>query len=120
MCMTAPRSDILFGQISVRGINIDWQARCAHYHGPTDIIAIKMKCCRNYYACKDCHAELENHSIEVWPVSEWGEKAILCGACRGEMSISEYLQCEYQCVNCGAGFNPKCQQHNHYYFAPRL
>jgi uncharacterized CHY-type Zn-finger protein len=28
----------------VRGINLDPQTRCEHYHGPTDIIAIKMKC----------------------------------------------------------------------------
>src|SRR5215475_9988051 len=50
-------SDALLGQIRVRGINLDSQTRCAHYHGPTDIIAFKLKCCRQYYACKDCHAE---------------------------------------------------------------
>jgi len=106
--------------VQVLGIDLDSQTRCAHYHGPTDIIAVKMKCCGHYYACKDCHAELASHSIEVWPVSEWGEKAILCGVCRAEMSIGDYLQCEYQCVHCGARFNPKCQQHHHYYFAPKL
>src|SRR5215472_17240549 len=93
-------SDRLLGQIRVRGINIDSQTRCAHYHGPTDIISIKMRCCGHYFACKDCHEELARHCIEVWPVSEWEEKAIPCGICLTEMSITEYLQCEYQCVNC--------------------
>jgi len=106
--------------LQVRGTGLDSQTRCAHYHGPSDIVAIKMRCCRHYYACKDCHRELEDHSIEVWPAPEWGEKAILCGACRAEMSISDYLQCDYQCPNCGARFNPKCQQHHHYYFAVEL
>ena len=39
----------------VLGVNLDPQTRCEHYHGPTDIIAIKMKCCGRYYACKECH-----------------------------------------------------------------
>ena len=47
----------------VRGVELDAQTRCGHYHGSTDIIAIKMKCCGEYYACKDCHIELAGHSI---------------------------------------------------------
>ena len=65
----------------VRGVNLDPQTRCEHYHGPTDIIAIKMKCCGVYYACKDCHNALADHQIEVWPEREWDQPAILCGAC---------------------------------------
>jgi len=65
----------------VYGINVDQQTRCAHYRKPTDIIAIKMKCCGVYYACKDCHEALSGHPIEVWPRAEWDERAILCGAC---------------------------------------
>ncbi|HEY6386383.1 MAG TPA: CHY zinc finger protein [Candidatus Acidoferrum sp.] len=42
----------------VLGLNLDPQTRCAHYHGPSDIISIKMKCCGIYYACKDCHEAL--------------------------------------------------------------
>ena len=49
----------------VRGVNLDAQTRCAHFHGSTDIIAIKMKCCGEYYACKDCHIALAGHQIEV-------------------------------------------------------
>jgi uncharacterized CHY-type Zn-finger protein len=104
----------------VRGVNLDAQTRCAHYHGPTDIIAIKMKCCGEYYACKDCHMASTDHPIEVWPEAEWGEKAILCGACRTELTILEYLGGGYRCVRCGAQFNPKCESHYHYYFATNL
>jgi uncharacterized CHY-type Zn-finger protein len=100
----------------IRGINLDPQTRCAHYHGPTDIISIRMKCCGEYYACKDCHDELADHPIEVWPAAEWNEKAILCGACRSEMTIRKYLESDYRCGACGAQFNPKCKHHYHYYF----
>ena len=47
----------------LRGVNLDPQTRCEHYHGPTDIIAIKMKCCGVYYACKDCHVALADHPM---------------------------------------------------------
>ena len=74
---------------AVRGVNLDPQTRCAHYHGPTDIIAIKIKCCGVYYACKDCHSALADHTIEVWPETEWDEPAILCGACGTELTIRQ-------------------------------
>jgi len=101
----------------VRGLDLDPQTRCSHYHGPSDIIAIKMKCCGIYYACRDCHEALAGHPIEVWPESEWGQKAILCGACRAELAISQYLQCGFQCPVCRAAFNPGCRNHYHFYFA---
>jgi uncharacterized CHY-type Zn-finger protein len=37
----------------VHGIDLDAQTRCIHYRKQSDIIAIKMKCCGVYYACKD-------------------------------------------------------------------
>lgn len=104
-------------QIEVRGLDLDAQTRCTHYHGQTDIIAIKMYCCGVYYACKDCHDELADHKIKVWPKSEWNEKAILCGVCRTELCIRDYLQGGYVCSACGANFNPKCQSHRDHYFA---
>jgi uncharacterized CHY-type Zn-finger protein len=39
----------------IRGIELDAQTCCAHWYSPRDIVAIKMKCCGVYYACKDCH-----------------------------------------------------------------
>lgn len=101
----------------VRGVDLDSQSRCKHYHGPTDVIAIKVKCCGVYYACKDCHSELANHPLEVWQETEWNEKAILCGVCRSELTIHDYLQSGYRCLVCGAEFNPNCRNHYQYYFA---
>ena len=100
----------------VHGVNLDSQTRCRHYHGPTDIIAIKMKCCGLYYACKDCHEMLADHPVALWPESEWSEQAILCGACGETLTILQYLQSELRCAACSAQFNPKCRNHYHLYF----
>src|SRR3984885_8988983 len=100
----------------VRGINLDSQTRCQHYHGPSDIIAIKMKCCGVYYACKDCHATLAGHPIEVWPKREWNQHAILCGACGVELTVHEYMASDFRCPSCRAPFNPGCRNHHHLYF----
>jgi uncharacterized CHY-type Zn-finger protein len=100
----------------VRGVNLDPQSRCEHYSGPTDIVAIKMKCCSVYYARKDCHAVLTDHQIEVWPESEWSQKAILCGACGTELTIRQYMQSESSCPFCGERFNPRCRNHYSHYF----
>jgi uncharacterized CHY-type Zn-finger protein len=101
----------------VRGLNLDPQTRCLHYHSPLDIIAIKMKCCATYYACKDCHDALANHPLEPWPPSDWHTQAILCGSCRAQLTIAAYLECNSVCPNCRAAFNPRCRNHYHFYFA---
>jgi uncharacterized CHY-type Zn-finger protein len=101
---------------SVHGLNLDLQTRCEHYHGPTDIIAIKMKCCGLYYACKDCHLALADHPIAVWPESEWNQRAILCGACGATLTILQYMKGDSRCPDCGAPFNPGCRSHHHLYF----
>jgi uncharacterized CHY-type Zn-finger protein len=110
------------GSPEVRGVNVDPQTRCVHYYSAVDVIAIKMKCCGVYYACKDCHAALAGHDIQVWPESEWLQKAVLCGCCRTELSINEYMASEHRCPACGAEFNPGCKKHYRFYFevhAPR-
>ncbi|MFC5863539.1 CHY zinc finger protein [Acidicapsa dinghuensis] len=101
----------------VQGIDLDAQTRCAHYRSPLDIIAIKMKCCGVYYACKDCHEALAGHSVETWPQSEWTQPAVLCGVCGEELSIEQYMASGYECPACGAAFNPGCRNHYHFYFA---
>ncbi len=103
----------------VRGIGLDPQTRCAHYHSPLDIVAVRMKCCGAYYACKDCHEALADHAVEVWPRSEWNRPAILCGACGAELTIAAYLACASRCPACGAAFNPGCARHAHDYFEVR-
>jgi uncharacterized CHY-type Zn-finger protein len=100
----------------VMGIDLDPETRCAHYHSSLDIIAIKMKCCGIYYACKDCHDALADHAIQVWPGSEWNQAAVLCGACRTELSVTQYLSCSEQCPHCSSPFNPGCRNHYHFYF----
>ncbi len=104
----------------VRGIGLDKQTRCAHYRTDLDILAIRMKCCGVYYACKDCHEVLAGHPIEVWPQAEWTERAVLCGACAYEMTIDHYMTSGYTCPNCGASFNPGCRKHYQFYFASAI
>jgi uncharacterized CHY-type Zn-finger protein len=100
----------------VRGLNLDPQTRCQHYHGTHDIVAIKLKCCGTYYACKDCHEALAGHRITVWPESEWDQQAVLCGVCGAMLTILQYMQRDSHCPACRAHFNPKCRNHYHFYF----
>jgi uncharacterized CHY-type Zn-finger protein len=102
---------------TVHGLELDAQTRCAHWKSPLDIIALKMKCCGAYYACRDCHDALAGHAAEVWALGEFDTRAVLCGACGHELTVSEYLACESRCPQCGAGFNPGCHKHRHLYFA---
>lgn len=81
------------------------------------MIAIKMKCCGAYYACKECHEALADHPIEVWPRDAWDEPAVLCGVCGGELTIELYMSSGNRCPNCGTAFNPGCRNHYHFYFA---
>ncbi|WP_158945474.1 CHY zinc finger protein [Granulicella sp. S190] len=100
----------------VRGVELDAQTRCLHYRSALDIIAIKMMCCGIYYACKDCHEELADHPIKVWPKERWDCEAVLCGSCGAELSIAEYMETGYKCPVCSAAFNPGCRNHYHFYF----
>jgi uncharacterized CHY-type Zn-finger protein len=102
--------------VEVRGVDLDGETRCAHWRSATDVIAIKMKCCGVYYACKDCHDALADHAAAVWPRAEWGEHAVLCGVCGCELSVRQYFDCGNVCPSCGAGFIPACRNHYHFYF----
>ena len=102
--------------IPVKGSIIDDETRCIHYHSDLDIIAIKFKCCNTYYSCFKCHEEKAGHLSQTWKKEEWSTKAILCGACKTELSILQYLGCSYECPACGEMFNPGCKNHNHLYF----
>jgi len=102
----------------VMGLDLDSQTRCAHYRSPLDIIAIKMKCCGAYFACRECHDALADHPGEVWPRAAWDQKAVLCGACGSELTIEQYMNCFNQCPHCASPFNPGCRNHYHFYFEP--
>ncbi len=101
---------------TVHGVHLDDETRCLHYNSPIDIIAIKMACCDTYYACKGCHEALANHDIQVWPRTTWDTPAILCGVCKSELTIAEYMQSNNICPNCASAFNPVCRNHYHFYF----
>jgi uncharacterized CHY-type Zn-finger protein len=97
-------------------MQIDNETRCSHYHSELDIIAIKFKCCDMYYPCYFCHQEDADHSPIKWDKNEFDSPAILCGRCKKELTINEYMQSNAICPNCTSNFNPKCTNHFHFYF----
>ncbi|KUJ22176.1 uncharacterized protein LY89DRAFT_395401 [Mollisia scopiformis] len=105
------------GTPAVHGLDVSDKTQCAHWHSAKDIIAIKHKCCGMYYACISCHEAIAEHENQVWPKKEQETtKAVLCGNCRRELNITEYLRCDNICPNCKATFNPGCRNHYHLYF----
>ncbi|WP_082023322.1 CHY zinc finger protein [Sporosarcina koreensis] len=100
----------------VVGEQVDEETRCQHYHSEVDRIAIKFFCCQTYYPCYECHGMHGCGHPAVWPASRFSEKAVLCGACRFELSVTEYLSCGSACPACSAPFNPGCSLHKHLYF----
>ncbi|MEP7144906.1 MAG: CHY zinc finger protein [Ferruginibacter sp.] len=104
------------GKIIISGKPIDDHTRCAHYHSLLDIIAIKFKCCDQYYPCYYCHQEVADHPAGLWKKNEYNTNAIFCGICFNEMSIAVYKDCNYQCPFCNSLFNPECVNHDHFYF----
>ncbi|GGK31863.1 hypothetical protein GCM10010965_25920 [Caldalkalibacillus thermarum] len=104
------------GKVWVYGEELDQHSRCRHYRTGRDIVAIKFPCCQQYWACYDCHTALSGHQAARWPQAKWDTTAILCGACGRELSIKDYLGCQFHCPACEAPFNPHCARHYHLYF----
>lgn len=104
------------GAPPVYGVDVSPLTQCAHWNSEKDIIAIKHKCCEQYYACISCHEALANHPPLVWPQHERHNKAVLCGRCRAELTVEEYMSCGNICPGCGAPFNPGCLKHYDLYF----
>ena len=102
---------------SVHGVNVRANTGCAHHHSPLDIVAIRFKCCNEYYSCFACHEALADHPRTLWLPSEYHEEAVLCGDCGHRLTISEYIGCESRCPRCLALFNPGCVDHRHLYFS---
>ncbi|MBG6213916.1 putative CHY-type Zn-finger protein [Cryobacterium sp. CAN_C3] len=105
---------------TVFGAVLDASTRCIHFHSERDIVAIKFACCLRYYPCSRCHDEAVRleptpHATRRWPLAQWSELAILCGACHRELSITEYRRAD-RCPRCTAEFNPGCRLHAHLYF----
>ena len=102
--------------LTIKGNVIDDQTRCIHWHSPVDIIAIKFKCCKEYYPCYECHKENAGHEAQIWLKEELDEKAILCGVCKSELTIREYFNSSNSCPCCKSLFNTNCSRHYHLYF----
>ncbi|WP_083249198.1 CHY zinc finger protein [Bacillus solimangrovi] len=102
--------------MKVKGLIIDDETRCKHYHTKEDIIAIKFYCCDTYYPCIKCHDECADHNHQVIPESKFNEEAILCGVCKSELTVDEYLNSKSTCPRCSSAFNRGCENHYHLYF----
>jgi uncharacterized CHY-type Zn-finger protein len=101
---------------TIQGVAVDPQTRCGHWNSPLDVVALKMRCCGEYYACRQCHDEVAGHPAKVWPKAEWDVPAVMCGVCGGELSVHAYMSSGDQCPACDAPFNPGCRKHHHLYF----
>ncbi|WP_240948495.1 CHY zinc finger protein [Bacillus sp. RO1] len=102
--------------VQVLGKTVDDHTRCVHYHSDKDIIAIKFHCCGEYYPCYQCHEEHADHPISIWPKEKFHTKAVVCGDCKFEMTIHEYLNSHSICPKCSSLFNSGCENHHHLYF----
>ena len=110
------KSQLSVSGIAIMGRPIDHQTRCEHYHSSVDIVAIKFKCCDQYFPCYQCHEETAGHRAEIWTKEHRDVKAILCGVCGFEMTILDYFSCRNQCPGCHSNFNPDCEKHYQLYF----
>ncbi|HEU0196413.1 MAG TPA: CHY zinc finger protein [Nevskiaceae bacterium] len=111
----APAGTTLGGAAVIHGAPVDAQTRCVHYASPLDVVAIRFACCGDYYPCYRCHEAYAGHAAQVWPASAFDTRAVLCGVCRYEMTIREYLAAR-ACPHCHAPFNPRCSLHASRYF----
>lgn len=103
--------------VPLRGVSVDSQTRCVHYHTPRDVMAIAFPCCETFYPCRGCHEACCEHDARRWPPERFDEQAILCGVCRERLSIESYLSSNHCCPSCGVRFNPGCAKHWDRYFA---
>ena len=98
----------------VLGPVVDTETRCIHYSTPLDVIAIRFRCCGEFYPCHLCHEESVDHTAERWEDADQ-ECAVLCGVCGHVLTIGQYAGAE-RCPSCDAAFNPGCKLHWGLYF----
>ena len=101
--------------VQAQGLLVDHESRCVHYHSDKDIVALQCYECKKYYACYQCHNEHEAHPIQRWSVDEFDQRVVMCGVCKHQMSINEYMMVE-SCPRCQSHFNHRCKFHYHLYF----
>jgi len=113
--VTPPETDEHFA-VPLRGVAVDVETRCAHYDSERDVVALRFPCCDCYYPCFRCHEAVADHEPDRVPAAEFDAPAVLCGACGATLTVSEYLDCEDVCPECGTAFNPGCRRHRDRYF----
>lgn len=106
----------IVGDWDVHGIDVGPETRCAHYDSERDVIALRFGCCETFYPCHACHDAVADHDAEPWPRERFDEPAVLCGVCETALSVTEYLDTDDACPDCGAPFNPGCRRHYDRYF----
>lgn len=104
------------GEYEVRGVAVGPETRCSHYDSDRDVIALRLGCCGDFYACHACHEAVADHESQPWPRERFGEAAVLCGVCGTALSARAYLDAGHECPACGAAFNPGCRHHYDRYF----
>lgn len=106
--------------VKIKGKIVDSETRCEHWNGVNDIIALKLKCCPEYYyPCIQCHNELTTHPVQKFDLTVNSDiKCIMCGHCGKELTFKEYLSFSnpLSCPCCKHPFNENCRLHYHYYF----
>ena len=101
----------------VNGVDVRAETQCADWNSDLDIIAIRFKCCGEWFSCFDCHKAEATHDASVWASDERDVKAVLCGKCGHQLTIEQYFNCGAVCPQCNGRFNPGCANHYHLYFS---
>lgn len=101
----------------VRGVEVDAESRCAHWRSAVDVVAMRFRCCGEYYGCHICHEAVAGHAAQRWEtVRDADEMVAMCGVCGGEFTLAAYLTTSDRCPACGTGWNPGCVKHRDLYF----
>jgi len=113
-----PETDDRF-PVPLRGVEVDAETRCFHYDTALDVVALRFPCCGVYYPCFRCHETLVDHDPERVSRGAFDAPAVLCGVCGATLSVGSYLDCDDECPECDAAFDPGCQHHRDRYFEVR-
>lgn len=98
----------------IRGVEVDEQGRCAHWHTERDVVANLCEACGQFWACHECHDALADHPFgRVDPAAS---DTVLCGVC-GHLSSYVDYSASHVCAGCGHAFNPRCALHRGLYVA---
>ncbi|AFT80992.1 hypothetical protein FE407_00210 [Leuconostoc carnosum] len=100
----------------IKGIGLDDEGRCRHWHSFHDVVANRCAQCDEFYACYQCHDAMVTHHFCPMPLTD-ERVAVLCGACHFGMTGQMYLKANYYCPKCHHPFNNQCARHIEIYFS---